>query len=104
MKFLVINTFKKPATSFPQTDVQKMFNDTMKLMEQYRKSGTILAMYFIPGWNKAVTIEEHKSADTLLQNLSGHPMADFMNFEIYPVVDNFDEMVKVLAKLLKVTV
>ena len=104
MKFLVINTIKKPVPSLPQTTLKKMWDDTMKDVEQWRKAGTILAMYYIPGYDKVVTIEEHNSAETLLQHLSGHQMRDFFSWEVYPLVDNFDETRKVLVKIIKMEV
>ena len=104
MKFLVINTFSKTKPSLPQTTLKKMWDETLNTMEQYRKAGTILEMYFIPGWNKVVSIEDHKSADTLLQILSGHPFGNYMNFEVYPLEDFSDELLKVLAKMFKVEV
>ncbi len=102
MKFLVIASFMKPVPSVPQATVQKMWDDTMKQLEQLRKAGEMLAFYYIPGYDKAVSIEEHKNAEEMLQNLSGHAMADFIEWEVYPLVDNFDEILKVMAKKFKV--
>jgi hypothetical protein len=101
MKFLVIASFKKQAPPVRPTTVKKLFNDMLKLIERARKAGTILEMYYIPGYEKTVTIEEHNNAETLLQNLSGNPMADFIDWEVYPLAENYDELAKVFVKKFK---
>jgi hypothetical protein len=63
----------------------------------------MLAMYYLPGWEKIVSIEEHKTSEEILQTLTGNPMGDFIDFEIYPVVDDFSVAVKVLAKKFNIT-
>jgi hypothetical protein len=98
MKFLVIGTFIKPWPSYPQATLQKMWEDTFKGLEKNKKAGIMQSMYYMPGWEKVVSIEEYKSADAIMEVFTLHPWGDSIKWEVYPLADFNDETVKIMAK------
>ena len=100
MKFLVISHLKDTFSTLPPSVVRQLWEANMELVNQARKAGKIREIYWIPGWNRGVSIEDKKSAEEVVQTLSGSPMFAFLNFEVYPLAD-FDESRKVLLESVK---
>ena len=80
MKFLVISQLKYPTTPFPKDLVE----NKMKAIEQAIKDGKF-QMYYAPGWDKNVSIEEHDSIEEIYEGIKD--LSQYYNVEIYPLVD-----------------
>ena len=97
MKFLVMSSFKDTYFTLPPDKIKKIMEGTYEVLRQSRNTGTLLDLYYIPGWDRAVGIEEHDSAEKLNQHLSSTPAAPFLKFEVYPLSD-FDEAMQGLLR------
>ena len=78
MKFLVIF---QPKGAVPSDITER----NKKIVEQAIKDDKILEMYYVPGWNKHVSIEEHDNAEAMLEQLQDNYI--YGDVEIYPLVD-----------------
>ena len=88
MKFLVITSFKDSILSLSPKVVRKAMEETLDMMEQAMKpGGGILEAYVIPGQNRAVSIQEEASAETMAEHMNSVPMSGLMHFEIYPLAE-----------------
>ena len=92
MKFLSILSIKDVFYTLPLAEQQKLMKALIDFMKQPPKAGKILAMYTMAGWNRAVVIAEHKSAESLAQALTSNPMGAFYDWETYPIAEITDEM------------
>ena len=80
MKFLVISKRKDDAPTSMTAEMEKNYQE----VEQRQKAGK-MELYYMPGWNKGVSIEEHENMAEALKALkSGYK---YNNFEIYPLMD-----------------
>lgn len=102
MKFLVIASLslKDTVSTLPPSVIRQLIEANLEYVNQARKAGKILEWYHIPGWGRFVSIEEHKSAEEIGQNLGRSPMAAFINFEVYPLADA-DESMKIMLESIK---
>ena len=73
---------------------------TLDLMNQNKKAGKILEMYFMAGSGRSMVIGESKSAEELVQVISTLPVGGFMDFETYPLAD-FNESMKAHIESMK---
>jgi muconolactone delta-isomerase len=100
MKFLTIGKVKDIASTVPPSVMRPLMEATLDLMNQNKKAGKILEMYYIAGWNRSIVIGEQKSAEELVQAMSTLPVGGFMDFETYPLAD-FDESMKATIESMK---
>jgi muconolactone delta-isomerase len=92
MKFLTISKLKDTASTVPPSVMRPLMEATVDVMKQEMKTGKILEFYFIPGWDRAVTIGEFKSPEEIAQLISNLPVEAFLDFEVYPLGDAFELM------------
>jgi muconolactone delta-isomerase len=100
MKFLGISKTKDTASTLPPSVMRQLMEATLDFMNQEKKAGRILEAYFIPGWDRVVTISEFKSAEEINQLLSELPIGAFLDIETYPLA-NFNESMKTYMENLK---
>lgn len=99
MKFLGIATMKDVTMTLPPA-VQRQFLETaLATMNQQKKEGKILEMYFVPGWGKSMVITEANSAEEMLHNI-GPMVASYMDLETYPLAD-FNESLNMFIESIK---
>jgi len=99
MKFLTIAKMKDTASTVPPSVVRQLMEATDALMAQQKKAGNVLEYYFIPGWDRVVTISEFKSAEEINQRLCELPIGGFLDVEVYPLADAFEAMKPYLEAL-----
>jgi muconolactone delta-isomerase len=92
MKFLTISTMKDTASTMPPSVMRQLMEATIDVMNQEKKAGNVGEYYFIPGWDRVVTISEAKNGEEIFQRLSILPVGGFLNFEVYPLIDAFEAM------------
>jgi len=92
MKFLTISKMKGTASTVPPSVMRQLMEATADVMKQAMKTGSVLEYYFIPGWDRVVTISEVKSAEEINQRLCELPVGGFLDFEVYPLADPFESM------------
>jgi len=92
MKFLGISKMKDTASTVPPSVMRQLMEATVDAMNQEKKAGRISEAYFIPGWDRVVTIGEFKSAEEINQRLSNLPVGAFLDIEMYPLADAFEAM------------
>ena len=92
MKFLTIATMKDTFSTLPPSVMRPLMEATAAYMDQGKKKGEFLEYYFIPGWDRSVVISEAKSAEEIVQRISGVPVSGFMDVEVYPLADPFEAM------------
>lgn len=100
MKFLGISSLKDTISTLPPAVSRQLMEATADWVNQQKKAGTILEIYFMAGWNRTVVIMEQKSAEEVVRNMSTIPMQAFMNFETYPLAD-FNESLKAFIESIK---
>jgi muconolactone delta-isomerase len=100
MKFMTIGKAKDTFTTLPPTLLRQLMEATLAYMNQHKKEGKIQEYYYVPGWGHSIIISELKSAEEMMNNLSGVPLSSFMDYEIYPLAD-FNESIKVIIERLK---
>jgi muconolactone delta-isomerase len=99
MKFLTISKMKDTASTVPPSVIRQLMEATADVMKQAMKTGRVLEYYFIPGWDRIVTISEVKSAEEINQRLCELPVGGFLDFEVYPLADPFESMKPYLEAL-----
>ena len=99
MKFLTISKMKDTASTMPPSVMRQLMEATIDVMNQETKAGRVLEYYFIPGWDRVVTITEVKSAEEINQRLCDLPVGGFLDFEVYPLADPFESMKAYLEAL-----
>jgi muconolactone delta-isomerase len=92
MKFLTVSKMKQMASTVPPSVMRPLMEATSDLMKQETKAGRISEYYFIPGWDRVITIGEFKSAEEINQRLTELPVGAFLDFEVYPLADPFEAM------------
>ena len=97
MKFLVISKSKETASAAPPKVIRQLYESTFKQLKQAMKEGKIPEFYYAPGWGRAVSIQEHDSAEEVTKMIEGTPIAPYMNFEVYPLA-NFEESMKIFIE------
>jgi len=100
MKFLVIAKLKDTASTLPPSVMRPLMEATLDLMNQEKKAGRILEMYFLAGSGRSMVISEVKSAEEIVQRQSTLPISGFMDFETYPLAD-FNESMKTYIESMK---
>jgi len=100
MKFLTIAKMKDTASTVPPSVMRPLMEATLDLMNQNKKAGKILEMYFMAGSGRSMVIGESKSAEELVQVISTLPVGGFMDFETYPLAD-FNESMKAHIESMK---
>lgn len=101
MKFLSILSIKDIFYTLPLAEQQKLIKALIDFMKQPPKAGKVLEMYTMAGWNRAVVIAEHESAESLAQALTENPMGAFYNWETYPIAEITDEMMNAYLEAYK---
>jgi len=100
MKFLTISRSKDTMSTLPPSVLRQLMEATVAYMDEGRKKGAFLEYYFIPGWDRAVVISEAKSAEEIVQSISGLPIGSFLDIEVYPLADP-NESMKIFIESLK---
>ena len=99
MKFLTISKMKDTASAVPPSVIRQLMEATDAFMAQQKKAGKVSEYYFIPGWDRVVTIGEFNSAEEINQRLCELPVGGFLDFEVYPLADPFESMKAYLEAL-----
>jgi len=92
MKFLTIAKMKDTASTLPPSVMRQLMEATAAYMDQGKKKGEFLEFYFMAGWGRTMVISEAKSAEEIVQRISGLPIGGFMDFETYPLADPLESM------------
>jgi muconolactone delta-isomerase len=100
MKFLTIVKMKDTVSTLPPSVSIQLMEATLNLMNQRKKAGEVLEMYFMAGSGRSMAITENKSAEEIVQSITELPVSGFMDFETYPLAD-FNESMKAHIKGLK---
>jgi len=100
MKFLTIASLKDTASTVPPSVMRPLMEATLDLMNQRKKAGEVLEMYFMAGSGRSMAITEGKSAEEIVQRISELPIGGFMDFETYPLAD-FNESMKAYIEAYK---
>ena len=87
MKFLTIAKMKDTASTVPPSVIRPLMEATLDLMNQRKKTGEVLEMYFMAGCGRSMVITEAKSAEEIVQRQSALPISGLMDFETYPLAD-----------------
>jgi muconolactone delta-isomerase len=101
VKFLGIGKQKDAAAMLPPAVIRQLLEASIANMKQQKKDGKILEFYFVPGWFKTVIIMENQSAEGIFKEISGAPITNYMDIEIYPLADGFgtaDAMIETLRQ------
>jgi quinol monooxygenase YgiN len=85
MKFLVISEPKDIYYSMSQSERKKIDDSGDVYFKKAVKSGQILEVYAVPGWNRYVTIEEYENIEELYNHFNNDPSYPFGKYEIYPL-------------------
>jgi len=81
MKYLVISKRKDNAPTSMTAEMEK----NQQEVEQRQKDGKIQEMYYVPGLNQVMSIEEHENMTDVLKAIKAG--SKFGNFEIFPLMD-----------------
>jgi muconolactone delta-isomerase len=100
MKFLFIGKTRDVGIALPPALIRQLLEATVAAMNQQKKEGKILEVYFIPGAASFVTLGEFKTAEEMVRNFNTMPFATYMVFEIHPLAD-FNESMKIIMEKLK---
>jgi muconolactone delta-isomerase len=98
MKF--IGKLKDVTLTLPPAVGRQLMEGTLAVINQHMKEGKISQFYQSPGWNRTIVITEVNSAEEMFQNINAMPIANYMDMEIYPLVDGADA-VKSYIEILK---
>jgi muconolactone delta-isomerase len=101
MKFVVIGSLKDSASTLPPSLVRSLVEGDPAVINQQKKAGKLLEIYWIPGWNRGMSIMEAKSAEEIYRNIAEMPCSIMMNSEVYPLAD-YSEINKTMVERLKV--
>ena len=101
MKFLVIGTIKESASMFPPSLVRQLVEADPAVISQQKKGGKLLEIYWIPGWNRGMSIREAKSAEEIYRDIAEMPCSIMTNHEVYPLAD-YNEINKAMVERLKI--
>jgi len=85
IKFLVISETKDIYYTLSQSDRKKIDDAGDIYFRKAVKSGQILEVYSIPGWNRMATIEQYESIEELYNHFDGDPNYPYGKFEVYPL-------------------
>jgi muconolactone delta-isomerase len=90
MKFLVINEAKDIWYTIPANERKKIEEANTAYIAKAIKAGDFLSLYSIPGWNRAASIEQYDSIESLYKHFDGDPYYPYAKFEIYPLIEITD--------------
>jgi muconolactone delta-isomerase len=85
VKFLVIAEPKDIYYSMSANERKQIMDANNTYLKKQAKAGKILEFYNIPGWNRAVSIEEYDSIEEFYNHCEGSPMYPYVKFEVYPL-------------------
>jgi len=85
MKFLVIAEPKDIYYSMSSTERKKIDDANTEYLKKAKKAGAFLEHYTIPGWNRAVSIEQYENITELYNHFEGDPNYSYYKFEVYPL-------------------
>jgi muconolactone delta-isomerase len=87
MKFLVINEAKPIWYAMPAGERKKIEEANNEYGSKETKDGAFLSLYSIPGWNRAASIEQYDSIESLYKHFEGDPYYPYGKFEVYPLIE-----------------
>jgi len=87
MKFLVINEAKPIWYAMPAGERKKIEEANKEYGTKETKAGAFLSLYSIPGWNRAASIEQYDSIESLYKHFEGDPYYPYAKFEVYPLIE-----------------
>lgn len=87
MKFLVISEAKDILHGMPADERRKLEEANTEKGSQLEKAGDFLEYYDIPGWNRAVSIEQYRNIEELYSHFNEYPGYPYIRFEVYPLVE-----------------
>jgi len=90
MKFLVINEAKDIWYAMPANERKKIEEANTAYITKAIKAGDFLELYSIPGWNRAASIEQYDSIESLYKHFEEDPYYPYAKFEIYPLIEITD--------------
>jgi len=100
MKFLIIGKQNNAARTLPPALARQLTEESVAATNQQKKEGKIQEIYWIPGVYSTVTLGECKDAVEMVSIFSDLPIADYYDYEIFPLAD-FNESMKILIESLK---
>jgi muconolactone delta-isomerase len=90
MKFLVINEAKDIWYTMKADERKKIEEANAAYISKEIKAGDFLRLYSIPGWNRAASIEQYDSIESLYKHFEGDVYYPYAKFEIYPLIEITD--------------
>ncbi len=87
MKFLTINTEKDILYALPPARTLQILESSYAWAQEQKKAGRRRESWGVPGWKRVVAIMEAESSEALARVYFDHPIAQFMDFEVYPLSD-----------------
>jgi hypothetical protein len=93
MKFLTINRMKDTMGLLPPATLAALFETSIAAIQQQKKEGRILDMYFSPGEGVLIGIHNQDNADKWADDLAKIPIMMYAEYKAYPLA-SFDEYVK----------
>ncbi len=99
IKFLVISERKDIYFTMSQNERKQIEDASTNYLKQAIKAAAILEFYNIPGWNRAVSIEQYDSVEELYNHFDGDPIYPYVRFEVYPLNEiEMDDEIAAKAK------
>ncbi len=92
MKFLAISKMKDAALALPPAMGIQLIESATAAINQLKKEGKVLEVYYVPGWSRTVIVQESKTAEEALKIMVSSPIYSFMDTEIYPLADGIESM------------
>lgn len=100
MKFLTIGKTRDVGLAQSPALIRQLLEATVAAVNQQKKEGKILEVYFIPGAASFVTLGEFKTAEEMVKFFNTMPFATYMDFQNYPLAD-YNESMKIIMEKFK---
>jgi muconolactone delta-isomerase len=85
MKFLVIVEYKDLYYSLPSAERKKIDDADKVFAQKMNDQGDVLEVYYIPGWNRYVVIEQYENIEKLYEHFEEDPSFPYLKYEVYPI-------------------
>ena len=100
MKFLAILKLKDVALTLPPAALVPMIEAGLAAMQQQKKEGRLLELYYSPGSDRIIAMLNYVSADQWEKDWAALPMAPYYDREVHPLAD-YDQYARDVLETLK---
>ena len=87
-KYLVISELKDAFYSLSADERTEVAKAGDVYLAEAVKAGNILEFYEVPGWKRAVAIEQYDSVESLYEHFERAPFYPYVEFQVYPLRAN----------------